>query len=82
MPSAGTLRYLHATDDLSNVGSLATVYVNGQPTALSCTETSSGKCSETVHKIGVHGGDEVAATYTSTTGFESNTGFVMSVEKR
>jgi hypothetical protein len=82
MPSAGTLLNLQVADDASNAGSVATVYVNGLATSLTCTETSNGKCSDTTHRISVLAGDEVAATYTSTTGYESGVGFVMSFEKR
>ncbi|MGA2857025.1 MAG: hypothetical protein ABSE40_09155 [Candidatus Sulfotelmatobacter sp.] len=82
MPSAGTLMNLRVTDDATNQGSVATVYVNGTATALTCTEDSSGKCSDTTHGIEVQAGDEVEATYTTSTGQVSNAGFYMSFEKR
>src|SRR5271165_5846957 len=81
MPTAGTLASLRVVDDPSNQGSVITVYVNGQPVALGCTESSSGICSDVAHKIAVKAGDQVAATYTSSTGNLSNAGFVMSLEK-
>lgn len=82
MPSAGTLLYLRVTDDVAEQGSVITVYVNGQATALTCAVSSTGKCSDTSHKVSVKAGDEVAATYTSATGSLSNTGMVMTVEKQ
>jgi len=82
MPSAGTLLNLRVTDDPSNQGSSVTIYVNGKATALTCTEGTSGKCSDTKHKIRVKAGDEAAATYTSSTGNLTNAGMIMSLEKR
>jgi hypothetical protein len=81
MPTAGTLANLRVVDDPSNQGSVVTVYVNGKSIALSCTEGTSGTCSDITHKIAVKAGDQVAATYTSSTGALSNAGFVMSLEK-
>jgi hypothetical protein len=78
LPNSGTLVNLHVVDDATNQGSVITIYVNGNATRLTCTENTSGRCMNTNALIQVKAGDQVAATYTSPTGNESDQGMVMS----
>jgi len=67
MPNAGRVRTLRVTgNDISDApeGSVITVYVNGNPTALSCTVGATGKCQDLGHSVGVRAGDELGATAT------------------
>jgi hypothetical protein len=67
MPSTGTLQNLRVTGGYSagaGLGTTVTIYVNSYPTALTCTINSTGKCSDTTHKVNVQPGAEVAATLT------------------
>ena len=66
-PSTGTLQNLRVTGGYSSgagLGTTVTVYVNSYPTALTCTINSTGKCSDTTHRVNVQAGAEVAATLT------------------
>lgn len=81
MPSGGTLQKLQVVDDAANQGSTVIVYVNGQATALTCTENALGRCTNTTARIHVRSGDQVAATYTSSTGDLSDAGMLMALEK-
>lgn len=82
MPSGGQLQNLRvagANAPKATVGGVATVWVNGVSTDLSCTVSESGQCSDTTHKIVVKAGDAVAATFTVP--FDGNVSVVTSMEK-
>ncbi len=64
MPSGGTLKNLRVKT-LAGADLIATVWVNGNPSALTCTIPASGpgvtgSCSDVAHQITVIAGDDVA----------------------
>lgn len=80
MPYRGRMRNLRLTGDYAEnalEGSVITVYVNGSPTALSCTVDTSGTCQDNAHTVGVRPGDELGATFTVNT--QKGTGMTMSL---
>jgi hypothetical protein len=44
-------------------GSVITVYLNGSPTALSCTVSTTGICQDEANTVKVKPGDELGATF-------------------
>lgn len=82
MPSGGLLQNLHvagANAPNATVGGVATVWVNGVSTELSCTVSESGQCSDITHKVVVNRGDAVATTFTVP--FDGNVNVVAAMEK-
>jgi hypothetical protein len=79
-PAAWAIEFLVCTGfyDAPGSGSVATIYVNGSATDMTCTVGTSGKCADTTHKVSVHAGDEVAGTIAITSGTE----VLVSLEKR
>ena len=66
MPNSGYVRNLRVTGDaFGNAleGSVITVYLNGSPTALSCTVSATGICQDEANTVKVKPGDELGATF-------------------
>jgi hypothetical protein len=82
IPSHGNIRNLRVTGGYganAESGSVVTVYVNGSPTALSCTVGTAGTCENQTDSIKVKAGDEVSATFTAP---DASDQMIMSFEKR
>jgi len=69
VPSAGTLQNLRVLT--ATQGAIVTVYVNGNPSPLTCTVAGTGpapgsKCSDTSHTVSVSAGDLVTVQAVTT----------------
>jgi hypothetical protein len=86
VPSQGKLRNLRVTggyDFNAEPGSVITVYINGSPTALSCTVGAGGTCGDQTDAVTVRAGDEMSATFTApdSTTAEMNMSFEVCLSK-
>lgn len=63
----------------AEAGSVVTVYVNGSPTAVTCTVGSGGTCSDHTHRAVVNAGDEMSAAFTAP---DASDEMIMSFEVR
>jgi hypothetical protein len=82
IPSHGNLRNLRVTGSYTasaEKGSIVTVYLNGSPTALSCTVGNAGTCEDDTNSVMVKAGDEVSATFTAP---DASGQMIMALEKR